>query len=156
LFCCQLCNQRFKRNHFPLADDSQRARSHHDDIGKEQPLLINPAVEDPAQFLEFRRNLIHPIDGNLRAEMTIEVFGLNRKDLRDTRLAWFLWFRLLIPHVVELVNTRETIASLVEDHPSFEHLNDLAKAEAELERFIGDSAQYAAMVRSAFRARNLS
>ena len=54
LFCCRLCNQQFKRNHFPLADPARRARSHRDDIGQEEPLLINPAIEDPAAFLEFR------------------------------------------------------------------------------------------------------
>jgi uncharacterized protein (TIGR02646 family) len=95
LFCCQLCNQRFKRNYFPLTDPRRRAKSHNDDIGSEQPLLINPAVEDPATFLEFRENLVHAIGGNARGEKSIEVFGLNRRELEDHRLTSFLWFRQL-------------------------------------------------------------
>ena len=32
LFCCQLCNQRFKRSLFPLADSVYRACTHHHDL----------------------------------------------------------------------------------------------------------------------------
>src|SRR5262249_19201025 len=78
LFCCQLCNQRFKGNHFPLADPARRARSHRDDITQEEPLLINPTTEDPADFLEFRENVIRAIDDNPRGNATIKVFGLDR------------------------------------------------------------------------------
>src|SRR5207248_2896103 len=41
LFCsCQLCNQRFKRNLFPLRDGRRRARSHTHKLDKEQPLPL--------------------------------------------------------------------------------------------------------------------
>ena len=39
LFCCQICNQRFKRNLFPLVDPARRAETHHDDLSSEQPLF---------------------------------------------------------------------------------------------------------------------
>ncbi len=155
LFCCQHCNQRFKGNLFPLGDISRRAKSHHDEIGNEEPLLINPAIEDPARFLEFRENLIHAIKDNPRGVATIKIFGLDRKELEDKRLVWFQWFRQLIPQIVGLINIRETIASLIEEQPTPELLNDLADVEAQIEQFIGDSAEYAAMVRAALRARNL-
>jgi uncharacterized protein (TIGR02646 family) len=155
LFCCQLCNQVFKGNLFPLANPAHRAKSHHEDINDEGPLLVNPAIEDPARFIEFRKNLVHAVGGNPRGVATIKVFGLNRKELEDKRLSYFLFFRQSIPHIVALINTRETIASLVEKHPSPEHLKDLAEVEAQIEQFIGDSAEYAAMVRAALRARNL-
>jgi uncharacterized protein (TIGR02646 family) len=149
LFCCQLCNQRFKRNHFPLTNPSRRAKSHNDDIANEEPLLINPAVEDPSKFLEFRENLIQAIGGNARGERTIDVFGLNRKELEDFRLTWFLWFRQLIPFVVELIKTREKIASKVIQCPSLELTEHLIEINARIEQFVGDSAQYTAMVRAA-------
>ncbi len=156
LFCCQLCNQVFKGNLFPLADPAHRAKSHHEDIDGENPLLINPAIEDPARFIEFRKNLVHAVDGNPRGVATIKVFGLNRKELEDRRLTWFLWFRRLIPQIVELIHTRDTIASLIEEHPSPEHSKDLAEVESQIEQFIGDSAEYAAMVRAALHARNIA
>ena len=58
LFCCQLCNQRFKGNDFPLIDVTRRAKSHHDSIRAEQPLFIHPAIGDPSLFLEFRAEYI--------------------------------------------------------------------------------------------------
>jgi len=152
LFCCQLCNQRFKGNHFPLADPARRAKSHRDDVSQEKPLLINPATEDPAEFLEFRENIIRAIDDNPRGGATIKVFGLDRKELEDRRLAWFLYFRRLVPHVERLIRTRDKIARLIGDEPAPERRNDLAKLEAQIEQFIGDSAEYAAMIRAALRA----
>ena len=152
LFCCPLCNQRFKRNHFPLTDPNRRARSHNDDMSNERPLLINPAVEDPAQFLEFRENHVHAIGGNARGERTIELFGLNRKELVDMRLTWFLWFRGLMPLVIQLINTREIIVSQVIEHPTPELTEDLLNINAQIEQFVGGSAQYSAMVRAVLPA----
>lgn len=58
LFCCQICNQRHKRNSFPLFDESRRAKSHHDDINGERPLFIHPAQDDPRRFLEFNEEYV--------------------------------------------------------------------------------------------------
>ncbi len=43
-FACPLCNQRYKKNRFPLRDPAARARSHRDDVSREEPLFINPAI----------------------------------------------------------------------------------------------------------------
>jgi uncharacterized protein (TIGR02646 family) len=153
LFCCQLSNQKFKGNLFPLADPARRAKSHRGDISQEEPLLINPAVEDPAELLEFRENLIRARNGHPRGEATIKVFGLDRKELEDMRLARFSLFRLWIPHVKQLIRTRDRIARRVNKAPSPENRKDLAEAETLLEQFIGDSAEYAAMIRAALRTR---
>jgi uncharacterized protein (TIGR02646 family) len=40
VLACQLCNQRHKRNAFPLAGGSRRARSHRGDVAKEAPKRI--------------------------------------------------------------------------------------------------------------------
>jgi uncharacterized protein (TIGR02646 family) len=154
LFCCQLCNQQFKGNHFPLADPARRARTHRDDVSREEPLLINPSIEDPADFLEFRENVVRAIDDNPRGIATIKVFGLDRGELDGHRLRRFSWFRLLIPHVEKLIHTRDTIAELIEEDPTPKRRKDLAEAEAALEQFLGDSAEYAAMIRAALRARD--
>src|SRR5437667_9513338 len=37
-YSCQLCNQRFKRNLFPLKDGRRRARAHTHSLDKEAPL----------------------------------------------------------------------------------------------------------------------
>jgi uncharacterized protein (TIGR02646 family) len=78
---CSLCNQSFKRNLYPLVDTARRARSHLDDLGAEEPLLIDPAKEDPAMLISFRQEVAFPIDDHRRARITIEILGLNRVEL---------------------------------------------------------------------------
>jgi uncharacterized protein (TIGR02646 family) len=82
---CSLCNQGFKRNLFPLVNPARRARSHRDDLGAEEPLLIDPAKEDPATLIGFRQEVAFPIDDQPRARISIEILGLNRVELAEHR-----------------------------------------------------------------------
>lgn len=85
LLACSICNQRFKRNHFPLADATKRARSHRSDVSQEDPLFINPCERDPEELISFRREIPYAIDGNHYAMSTIEALGLNREILNERR-----------------------------------------------------------------------
>ena len=93
---CQLCNQSFKKNLFPLADPTSRARSHLDDLAAEQPMLIHPADEEPSAFIGFRAEMAFPIDDDPRARGTIEVLGLNREELAEFRLDHLAPFKHLL------------------------------------------------------------
>lgn len=84
-FSCQLCNQEFKGNYFPLINDSSaRAKSHTDVINQEQPLLLNPAVDNPEDHLTFVKDAIAAVDE--RGKESIKAFGLDRPDLIKSRL----------------------------------------------------------------------
>jgi uncharacterized protein (TIGR02646 family) len=112
LFCsCQLCNQRFKRNLFPLKDGRRRARSHTHKLDKEEPLLVDPSRLDPAKFIEFREEHAHAIKGCLEGETTIEVLGLNRLELveaRGRRLETLRWLEQLCTLLREKIATAPT------------------------------------------------
>jgi hypothetical protein len=97
--------------------------------------------------------VIRAIDDNPRGNAMIQVFGLDHGELDGHRLRWFSWLRPLIHHVEQLIHTRDTIAPLFEEVPPPERRKDLAMAEADLEEFIGDPAEYAAMIRAALGAR---
>lgn len=89
LLSCSECNTCYKRNHFPLTDENQRNIANKD-VSQEQPLLINPAEEDPANHIEFNRWVVFPkeMDGNNdpRGIMTIQILRLNdRPDLVEKR-----------------------------------------------------------------------
>jgi uncharacterized protein (TIGR02646 family) len=84
-YACQLCNQQFKRNLFPLKDGRRRARSHTHQLVKEEPLLVDPSRLDPADFIEFREERAHAIGGCQEGEITIAVLGLNRPELMEAR-----------------------------------------------------------------------
>jgi uncharacterized protein (TIGR02646 family) len=142
LASCQLCNQRFKRNLFPLADAARRARCHSDDLGAERPLLIHPAEEDPELFISFHGEVPCPVAGNARGEAAIRSLALDRRELNEMRLQLLAKLRLL-----------HEIALLAADHPSDALLQSCAAdASAELEKARQDDAQYAGMVRAAFPA----
>jgi hypothetical protein len=95
-FACQLCNQSFKKNLFPLADPTRRARSHLDDLAAEGPMLIHPADDEPGALIGFREEVAFPIDDDPRARISIEVVGLNREELAEFRLDHLTPFKLLL------------------------------------------------------------
>jgi uncharacterized protein (TIGR02646 family) len=80
-----------KADHFPLVDEDKRARAPAEAVG-EEPLLLDPTRDDPEEHLEFgeegvimaaeRRGDISP-----RGLKTIEIVGLDRKELTDARAA---------------------------------------------------------------------
>lgn len=93
LLSCSKCNTSYKANHFALEDESKRDIANKN-ISKEEPLLINPYVEDPNLHLEFHEHIVAPkvIDGKPsgKGAYTIELLQLNnRADLVDNRRkAW--------------------------------------------------------------------
>lgn len=141
-FSCQLCNQRHKKNFFPLADPQHRAWSHKDDLSAESPLFINPAEEDPEAFITFHKEVVRAVDGNRRGAVTIESLGLDRSNLEDRRLKFFqvaLYFADLIKYAAE--------------RPEDSEAQDIAaRAKEWLEEAVLNSSEYAGMVRAAVRA----
>ncbi len=145
LFCsCQLCNQRFKRNLFPLQNAAKRVLSHQDHgrLRYEKPLLLDPGKDEPSAFLTFQNDTARALNDNVRGKTTIELLGLNRIDLveiRGRRLELALLMaetrRVLLRHSPK--NRRRELAS---------HLERL---NARLQALQADDAEYAAMMRAA-------
>ena len=80
-FVCELCNRRYKKNLFPLANKENRATHYQTDLSREEPLFINPELENPEEFLAFRGENIFAINDNSKGETTIEAAGLDRPKL---------------------------------------------------------------------------
>jgi hypothetical protein len=83
LLSCNPCNRRYKKTFFPLRNPSERARSHHDELAREQPLLIDPAAEEPRDHVRFLDDA--PIALTAKGQMTIDVLGLRRTSLGEDR-----------------------------------------------------------------------
>lgn len=94
LLACELCNSPSHRSsdgrrigkwdHFPLADETKRAQQPGDEI-LEQPLLINPLVEDPSAHLELDPKTGVLSAKSLRGQTCIDLLGLNERGLPDER-----------------------------------------------------------------------
>lgn len=133
---CTLCNQRFKENIFPLRDPGCRARSHHDDLAAEEPLLIDPGVTDPAAHISFRKEIPYAVEDNDVGRTTIEVLGLDREELNRERR-----------ELLELFRSLYEITQM--DIPDLALLSECARHQ--LARAQHDSAPYAAAMRAAVR-----
>lgn len=137
---CIACNQRCKSDLFPLQDPSTRARSHHDDLGREQPVLVDPGVDDPAKHIGFRGEIAHPIVGSKKGKRTIEMLKLNRSSLQEARR-----------DRLQLLKSLSQVVLLSENRPSDYQLRaEAVKATRLLQKAIRDEAEFAAAVRAAF------
>jgi uncharacterized protein (TIGR02646 family) len=137
-FCCQLCNEQFKQNHFPLRNGRRRARSHTDPIGAEAPLLIHPVRLDPQAHIEFRQERAVAIGGSAEGKATIRVLGLNRSELREARTRRLQALRSLL-RVRELLREKIAVA------PTLALNAELATVNAALQTSREADAEYAAM-----------
>ena len=92
-FSCVACNRDFKKNHFPLSQESSRAQRPSDSLKRECALLIDPSIENPELFIGFdwdsapNQVLIFGIDAEGKGATTINILGLDcRDDLSESRL----------------------------------------------------------------------
>jgi uncharacterized protein (TIGR02646 family) len=85
---CQICNQKFKKNYFPLANPASRASNHKKAITKERPLIIDPGKSDPTKFLTFNKEIIVAVNNNKKGLETIKRTGLDRPELNRERFEY--------------------------------------------------------------------
>jgi uncharacterized protein (TIGR02646 family) len=140
-YACQLCNQRFKRNLFPLKDGRRRARSHTHDLSKEEPLLVDPCARDPSAYVGFREEYAYAVGGCREGEVTIEVLGLNREELLEVR-------RRRLKILKFLVSLRDRLRKEIATAPTPERSEDLREVEEILRASREDGGEYAAMARA--------
>lgn len=77
---CFVCAREYKRDFFPLDNESARARSPGDRLENERPLLLDPCLDWPEDHLEFEvAGTVRP--RSVRGATTIELCGLNREHL---------------------------------------------------------------------------
>lgn len=94
-FSCQICNQKFKKNFFPLVDETERATSHLHDVSLEESLILHPEIDNPEEHLMFESEFIKPKNNSKKGETTIKYTGLNRPDLEEQRREYLAVFKKL-------------------------------------------------------------
>ena len=102
LLSCPTCNSSYKKNYFPLKDPSKRAMSYKDDITKEEPLIINPAKEDPEDYIEFYGTSIRAKNGNQKGKETIKTTGLDRPFINEDKLEYYRICKELYQSILDL------------------------------------------------------
>ena len=139
-----------KGGRFPLFDSTKRARNPTDILSDEQPLLLNPCVDDPKLFFIFTSDgIVKASQSHLsleqkRAETSIAIYGLNRPGLVYARLEVLrlLQARMFtISRLVRVLDKRKKLtmplAVIIEDLVAYEM--------AELNAFSHHSRPYSQM-----------
>lgn len=151
LIACQFCNRMQKaelgngsfelvgkQNRFPLIEEKARAFSPDADLSLEQPLLLDPTVDDPAPHLTFREDGL-VFSETERGNATISILGLNRLKLVQQRRSTATRYRSLLSTLISSLENNEKQSERL--------MSELAAMSA-------DAAEYAGMIRQ-FLARDL-
>lgn len=86
MLACPRCNSAsFKGNRFPLRDETRRAVTPAHRIEDEEPLLVDPFLQEPRAHIRFNGPVAFAFGGSPEGRTTIDVLGLNREDLIDAR-----------------------------------------------------------------------
>lgn len=140
-----------KKNAFPTEND-QWIDSDEGDLTTEKPLLIDPTVTDPEPLLvwedrdEFGR--VESRDGDIRAETTISILGLNRRWLCEQRMIRWADIELVLMDI-RIALEQMTAASTNE---AAKVAKDAAQRDLnKLLQLCEDRQPHAAMARSALK-----
>lgn len=151
-FSCEVCNTRYKKNYFPLKEETRRAKSHHDNTGGEQPLLVHPSQDDPETHIGFRREVGFPKDE--KGDKSISAYGLNRDALLEKRREFLNNVKnneIISRLDLENMTTQDKQNILDTFNMSEEELEDLVmKARLFMERAAHPGSPFASMVRHNF------
>ncbi len=141
MLSCVWCNRREKGNKFPI--DGTRAETPEDDLEQEYPLFIDPAgPDDPEMLISFTDlGQAIAVDENRCGQTTIQELGLNRDPLQERRQKRI--------QAVKAQLTIKRLAALLQE------VDELARAEQELEQYTRVQAEYAALSRAFLKRHNI-
>lgn len=135
LLSCHDCNNLCKGTYFPLSNPKQRARWHVNDLGKERPLFIDPAGQNPRKHIRFDHDA--PKSDTPQGRMTIDGLRLRRTELTEDRL-----------RQIDNVNVRLAILAGAKKNPDDAELQaEARKASQFLEAAKRPEAEFSSMVK---------
>ncbi len=132
-FSCKPCNSDYKANHFPVLDNS-RAFGPDDRLTDEFPVLIDPCIEDPEEYIDYQWESNGPYvkavgsirDTENRGRETINILGLNRTELMEGRAANLS----VLSGIAKLMNAYEMFPML-RTQKEFERVTQLIREQTD-------------------------
>ena len=150
---CTSCNQRRKElsawpattrapsagkaDSFPLEDETRRAYSPSAELSDEEPVLVNPTVDEPTLHIRFDPFGM-PIPRTKRGKVSIAVYNLDTRQLNRQR-------RCVIENMTELLKLRKKVEGMVGLSQRRESLTSI---DAQIRKTTSCSANYAAAARA--------
>lgn len=153
LLACEFCNQlrrepptraitartraAGKADKFPLLDEARRAYSPDGEISLEEPLLVNPTVEEPSEHLTFDPSG-RPIYKSKKGKVSIEVYNLDSRQLNKQR-------RHVIARMTRLLKLKNMAEMIPDQLARWQMLTEI---KAEIRERTDNPAPYAAAARA--------
>jgi uncharacterized protein (TIGR02646 family) len=116
-----------KANRFPLMNEALRASAIGDEA-REDPLLIDPSVEDPSEHIRFidddGRCIAVPVEPDpqsrsaRKARASIDIYGLNRSGLVRDRSRYMQWAKVSLARLERLVRRLDAQTANGQDESS--------------------------------------
>ena len=158
---CIPCNQRHKKNLFPLADPDRRMTSHDSEhaVADEEPLFIDPARLDPEEHISFRLQYPYPVNDSPAGRATIKSLRLDREQLNVSREERLRSLKLHYALTLKEERVNRMLKQLVGRGPSEELalLLDLHQRIQEAKKSLDEASKgngsYSAMIRAAIKQR---
>lgn len=110
LLCKSSINSGAKRNFFPVLDEANRNKKHTDTF-VEEPILIDPSVDDPRAHIIFKGD--EPIGITDRGKLTIELLKLRSSALEEARRTKLTLITALKNAIEQLLVTGSSITDPV-------------------------------------------
>ncbi len=144
LYACKPCNQKYKRNQFPIS--GTRAYRPDGNLENEYPMLINPIEENPEDFIGFDwqqayGKMVKAYGLDPRGSKTIEIVGLNRHELMEERAS----------HLYGL----QAAAKLIIGAQHVNNQDMVAKTVAKIQDMTSSKRRFSAFRRAFFRGQGL-
>ncbi|MCZ2083651.1 MAG: hypothetical protein LC112_05210 [Flavobacteriales bacterium] len=140
LLSCISCNQKWKKNLFPIKRPDRRAIDHNFNILKEKPYFLNPYKDIPSKFIKFVGPLATGVDKCNRGKLSIKYFSLNRKGESGINSIYEL--RKSLYDKLNVI--RESLNFVPVSDPLFVRLTE------NIENAKSESEEYSAMVKDNF------
>lgn len=112
---CQICNGKYKCNWFPLENEKLRAviGAKGAELLSEKALLLDPCYDEPELHLRFAMDgMVHAITP--RGKATIDILGLNRRELVEMRLHATRNLLLQLDHYKDMPKIKKSLKSYID------------------------------------------
>ena len=131
---CQVCNQIFKNDFFPIQEENFRAQINNLSIENEQAILIHPSRDNPEEHIGYREHIPYGISE--RGSKTIEFLGFGKIDVDNNySIKKRSRIKLLVQEREKYYRDRELIYQVIlifenKDYLTLEEINllDIAKS----------------------------
>ena len=130
---CEICNRSHKKNYFPLSNPDERVRNHFKDLRIEKPLILNPGgCKNFCKHITFHKELAK---GRTKAgKTTVEMIGLNRQPLQESRL-----------EKLRILERLCDVVQILESHNSNDAQNSIEATQNFIQDFVSQESEYSAM-----------